>query len=241
MAKGTKRYQAGTSVKYLYYAPHELPWGRIEAAANTSFSDDARREIYECTEAYSREFCWVEDGAPVSQTNQLREDILIHAKALCEIAERYGLFGGGDVDDIDRNILSALTILYGETPFHLREELCKTALAARRLVGGLSVEPSNPPEMTLRTSEVVGLEAFIGEALNKATAKSARNKNKNAQEYQRWNIAIGPSSKEFRQFSSAVLQQTFTENQISAAFKNGRYYAFGQYDDAYERAMNTGD
>ncbi|NKW71907.1 hypothetical protein HGD85_02840 [Rhodobacteraceae bacterium R_SAG10] len=255
MAKGENRYLATAEVVFIYDHHGELPWDKIEDEMKKTFSDEERLEIHKCTEECSWEYCWFEGGASVRETDQLRDSILEHATALCEIAERYRPFGGGDTKNRDDKVLSALTILYGESPFFLREELHKTAVAAQRLVAGLSVAPSDPPKTTPRVSKVVGLEAFIAEALNGAKGKPSRHKDKITQkpsvEYQRWGIPIGPQSKVFRAFLNTILTNSkkseyenwteFSIDQIRTAFAEGYERAIGQFEKAFDRAQDTGD
>lgn len=244
MAKSKNRYLAGASVKYLYYNATQIPWKQIENDAKVSFSRENRQEIYECTEAYSREYYWLKDGAPVTNTDGLRDEILSCAKGLCEIADHYrpldGTSARSDVKEVDLNVFSALTIMYSAKSFNLREELHQTAIAAQRLVAGLINEPNYPPMTTSKSSEVGGLIAFITEALNAADSTPARGGVAGSLEYKRWGISVGPRSKEFRQFVGTILKKQFTEDQIRTAFEEARWQAIGQFEDAYDRTTGAG-
>ena len=228
MARKPKSALVTASGKHLYHYDFDgntnMPWEEIEEIVGVSFSDQDRQEIFDCTEAYSREKIWYDAGVPVAELKELRDGLLKHSKAICDLAERYQPLSKLQGDEKDSRVIEALTQLHSHKGFAFFEEFHNTAIAAGRLVYGLQTEAFSA-ETSSRSGNVLGLETFIAKAFESASSKRARTVPRDTEEehvkvfeYRRWGISIGPKSEQFRKFVSVVLKQKVSQDQITAAF-----------------------
>jgi len=240
--------------KYMYGAgetPEEMKergvsWKEIEKAVATKFSKKSRKEIYECTRQYSHELSRLEAGAPPKDVDALRNNLLKHTKALCEIADKFRPMNGDEAQDEDRKVMDTLTYLHSYKDFFLREELHLIASHAHKLVVCLSREP-RPLEVTSRNSKLSALQAFIAEALLDAETKPARrepSKNKDEykkhKEFKRWNVPIGPRVPKFQVFVNVVLKEEFSSDQVSNAFNAARKAGAKSLEEVFDHANLRG-
>jgi hypothetical protein len=226
VAKGKRTQPTVTSSKSLYYSVTEMPWVDIEIAAGKQFSSEEREEIYDCVRSYFSEYERLSQAAPARRILDLRDRLIRHASAICELARTYQP-RGAEIDREDRNIMDSLAVLHGSKDFTFRDEFDNTARAAGRLVACLETEPNFVVETTSKTPEVAGLNAFLTAVLVFAEARPAigahaNNHAQNGNECKRWGIAIGPRCQGFPEILSEILQRTVSADQLRSAWPDDR-------------------
>lgn len=222
MAKGRTILPTIASIEVLYHSVEDLPWDEIEAAVGRVFSTEERDEIFRCSDSYASEKCWLQEAPTVRGVDELKKELLSHAKAICALAEVYKP-NGSAIDQEAMRVIEALNVIHSVGSYTFRQSFYKAAEASERLVACLEQEPDFTLDSTHKTPEVAGLTAFLTAVLEFADERPARNNHPSSwtakgKEYRRWGVSIGPRCNGFPEFVSLILKRDVSVEQLRNAW-----------------------
>lgn len=225
MAKGIRGLATSGLVKLRYASPNEMPWKDIQNQVETTFDDDARREIYRCWAAYHIHQQVENRRVWHHEAEELRIQIINAAQTLLGVRERFRSFDETQSSDRDEDLFLAVAFSSDQEGFDLTNLLLLIAPLCEKLVDGLRAEVVE--DGTSRTlPETVGLAHFVAAVQRGASDKPARSKGMNgtaqAVELERWGIPVGIKSTKMAEFCEAVLERSVSSGQVQSAVKLAR-------------------
>ena len=203
MARSTRRIAVTGAAGSNYWNVEDMPWADIERRTGVQFSEEHRREIHILARDAIAEYDVAVGSPAVGDVKALRDEILLHAKAIVEIARKHrtpeGLplvKGGQLVDETAEAAFLGVALTSHDPDFDLTEHLLAAAAACEDLVTGLS-NPQTEELATARAGNVILLAHFIANAINRAPKTEASRIPgyqgvPNAFEYYRWGLHLSP-------------------------------------------------
>lgn len=206
-----------------YRSPDEMPWEDIEHRVGVQFTDDDRREIFQCYVHYHVQFSVEASRVPLVSVFELKRSIVGAAQLLLEVCNRFRNSQGPSPSDQDEDLFLAVALSSKQKGFDLSTSLRKIAPMCKELIDGLGDNAVGDGTSRLMP-ETIALAHFVAKVVKDAKPKPARSnrgyvKSRSAREYDRWGMALGPKASKMATFATAVLDIDVTPSQVEHAFR----------------------
>lgn len=228
MARSTNRIAVAGALDQPYGQAAELPWPDIEAATGVKFSDEDKREIFQCACLAFAHRSVAKDAASTKEVEALRKRIMSAAGELVAIAQQYRPVGKHAESDEAESVFLGVALSSPAPDFDLTKSLMQAASGCEEILRGLSASVIEGVE-TAQDPDVIALAYFIAEAVKGATTQPARTREAGmppekptAFELHRWGLHLSPKGGDIPEFATKVLGRPVTHNQVQHAFKVAR-------------------
>lgn len=215
MAKAKEKVTSGSGFKSKYHSASDMPWEDIEAVAKRKFTSEERTEVFKCTIAYSAAHHRFKSPVTVEQFYEARTELSEVSQKLVDFAGLYETIKPDGSLSTEAEVAWTLNWLYPG----VQDNLLHAAYHLKYALASLAED--RPPE--LETTRSLGHKETLGAFLLAARrgADEGMAPSKEAKEYHRWGVRLGPKSKECLEFCNAVLGESFSKSQLRQAWDHG--------------------
>lgn len=231
MARSSSKIGVFATFSFDYEAPADMPWDTIEGACQKQFTSQDRGEIFECRVEFDACYALQANAPRAEEVFKLVERIERVVNDIENLRDETRDLDRWDAENLSTNRsgrlsreFTALTFTFShDTSF--REEFEQLVSAASAVNATLSNLPLNDLSGVSVEAETFALAKTIHEILLGASRKDGRGQdtwNKKVYEFSRWKVAVGPQSKEFLRFLSAVLERPISARRLKTSWDFAR-------------------